>query len=191
MRRYVLASIRMALVTMVVLGIAYPLAVTGVAQLAMPAGADGSLVTSGGRVVGSWLVGQRFTAPRYFHPRPSAAGVAGYDPVFSGASNLAPTSRTLVERVEAEVASAVSENPGLKAGAVPIDMVTASGSGLDPDISLANAYAQVARVAASRRVTEELVRGIVDEVAEGRQFGILGEPRVNVLRLNLALDART
>jgi len=190
MRRYVFASIRMAIVTMVVLGIAYPLLVTGLAQLAMPAQANGSLVTSGGTVVGSALIGQRFTQPKYFHGRPSAAGTDGYDPNASGASNLAPTSKALVDAVEARVATAVAENPGLSAGAVPIDMVTASGSGLDPDITLANAYAQAARVAAARDVTEEDVRGIVDEVAQGRQFGVLGEPRVNVLRLNLALDDR-
>jgi K+-transporting ATPase ATPase C chain len=191
MRRYVFASIRMAIVTMVVLGIAYPLAVTGLAQLTMPAQANGSLVTSGGTVVGSALIGQRFTQPKYFHGRPSAAGTDGYDPNASGASNLAPTSKALVDRVEADVASAVKENPGLSAGAVPIDMVTASGSGLDPDITLANAYAQVARVAAARGMTGSAVRGMVDSVATGRQFGVLGEPRVNVLRLNLALDARS
>ena len=180
----------MALVTMVVLGIAYPLAVTGLAQLAMPVQANGSLLTSGGKVVGSSLIGQVFTEAKYFHGRPSAAGAEGYDPRASGASNLAPTSKALVDAVAARVATAVAENPGLRAGAVPVDMVTASGSGLDPDITLANAYAQAARVAAARDVTEEDVRGIVDEVAQGRQFGVLGEPRVNVLRLNLALDDR-
>jgi K+-transporting ATPase ATPase C chain len=188
-RRYVFASIRMAVVTMVVLGVVYPLTVTGLAQLTMPAQANGSLVVAGGRVVGSSLIGQRFTEPKYFHGRPSAAGADGYDPRASGASNLAPTSQTLVDRVSADVASAVGEHPGLRPGTVPVDMVTASGSGLDPDITLANAYAQVARVAGARGVTESVVRGIVDDVAEGRQFGVLGEPRVNVLRLNLALDA--
>lgn len=191
MRRYVFASIRMAIVTMVVLGIAYPLAVTGLAQLAIPAQANGSLVTSGGTVVGSSLIGQAFTEAKYFHGRPSAAGADGYDPGASAASNLAPTSKALVDGVAARVATAVAENPGLKPGAVPVDMVTASGSGLDPDITLANAYAQVARVAAARGVTEAVLRGIVGSVAQGRQFGVLGEPRVNVLRLNLALDARS
>lgn len=189
MRRYVFASIRMAIVTMVVLGIAYPLAVTGLAQLAMPAQANGSLVTSGGTVVGSSLIAQAFTEPKYFHSRPSAAGADGYDPGASAASNLAPTSKTLVDAVAARVATAVAENPGLSAGSVPVDMVTASGSGLDPDITLASAYAQTARVAKARGMTEAALRGIVDEVAQGRQFGVLGEPRVNVLRLNLALDA--
>ena len=189
MRRYVFASIRMALVTLVVLGVAYPLAMTGLAQVLMPSLADGSLVKSAnGTVIGSSLIGQSFTDAKYFHGRPSAAG-AGYDPSASGASNLAPTSRVLADAVKARVAAAVAENPGLSAGAVPVDMVTASGSGLDPDITLANAYAQVARVAAARGVQPASVRSLVDATVTGRQLGFLGEPRVNVLRLNLALDA--
>jgi K+-transporting ATPase ATPase C chain len=189
MNRYVVASIRMALVTMVVLGLAYPLAVTGVAGLLMPARAGGSLVTRGGTVVGSALIGQRFTDAKYFHGRPSAAGADGYDATASGASNLAPTSQALADAVGVRVANAVAENPGLTPGKVPVDMVTASGSGLDPDITLANAYAQVARVASARGMSETAVRALVDGNATGRQFGVLGEPRVNVLLLNLALDA--
>jgi K+-transporting ATPase ATPase C chain len=189
MSRYVVASIRMALVTMVVLGLAYPLAVTGVAGLLMPARAGGSLVTRGGTVVGSALIGQRFTDAKYFHGRPSAAGADGYDATASGASNLAPTSQALADAVGVRVANAVAENPGLTPGKVPVDMVTASGSGLDPDITLANAYAQVARVASARGMSETAVRALVDGNATGRQFGVLGEPRVNVLLLNLALDA--
>ena len=190
MNRYVYASIRMALLTLVVLGLVYPLAVTGLAQVFMPAQANGSLVTSSnGTIVGSSLIGQGFTDAKYFRGRPSAAGADGYDATASSASNLAPTSKALVDSVASRVASAVAENPGLKAGAVPVDMVTASGSGLDPDITLANAYAQVARVAAARGMTDAAVRGIVDANVTGRQFGILGEPRVRVLLLNLTLDA--
>jgi K+-transporting ATPase ATPase C chain len=189
MNRYVVASIRMALVTMVVLGLAYPLAVTGVAGLLMPARAGGSLVTRGGTVVGSALIGQRFTDAKYFHGRPSAAGADGYDATASGASNLAPTSQALADAVGVRVANAVAENPGLTPGKVPVDMVTASGSGLDPDITLANAYAQVERVASARGMSQAAVRALVDGNVTGRQFGVLGEPRVNVLLLNLALDA--
>lgn len=190
MRRYAFASIRMALVTLLILGVVYPLAVTGIAQVVYPGQANGSLVRAAdGTVIGSALIGQRFTGATYFHGRPSAAGARGYDPASSGASNLAPTSKTLVDRVRAEVAAARRDEPGLGAGAVPVDMVTASASGLDPDITLANAYAQVARVAKARALPEWVVRGIVDTQAMGRQFGALGEPRVNVLLLNLALDA--
>jgi K+-transporting ATPase ATPase C chain len=190
MNRYVYASIRMAVLTLVVLGLLYPLAVTGLAQVLMPAKANGSLVTSSnGTVLGSSLIGQSFTDAKYFHGRPSAAGADGYDATASSASNLAPTSQALVDSVTSRVASAVVDNPGLKSGAVPGDMVTASGSGLDPDITLANAYAQVARVATARGLTDATVRGIVDANVTGRQFGVLGEPRVRVLLLNLALDA--
>ena len=189
MKRYVFTSIRMALVTLVVLGIVYPLAVTGLAQVLMPARANGSLVSKDGKVLGSALIGQRFTDAKYFHGRPSAAGADGYDATASSASNLAPTSKALVDAVRARVATAVVENPGLKSGQVPVDMVTASGSGLDPDITLANAYAQVARVASARGLSESAVRKLVDGTVTGRQFGFLGEPRVNVLLLNLALDA--
>ena len=188
MRRYVFASIRMALVTMLILGLAYPLFVTGLAQAAFPAQANGSLVTgSDGSVVGSSLIAQGFAGAKYFHPRPSAAG-AGYDAAASGASNLGPTSRKLVDQVRARV-SAAGAADGLSSGAVPVDMVTASGSGLDPDITLANAYAQVARVARARGLTAAAVRSIVDAQATGRSLGLLGEPRVNVLLLNLKLDA--
>jgi len=190
MNRYVFTSIRMALLTLVVLGLAYPLAMTGVAQVAFPVQANGSLVKSAdGTVIGSALIGQNFTDAKYFHGRPSAAGADGYDPSASAASNLAPTSQTLVDAVAARVATAVAENPGLTSGTVPVDMVTGSGSGLDPDITLANAYAQVARVASARGMTDAAVRALVDSVVTGRQFGILGEPRVNVLALNLAIDA--
>jgi K+-transporting ATPase ATPase C chain len=189
MKRYILVSIRMALFTLVVLGLAYPLAMTGIAQVLMPAQSNGSLVKSAdGTVIGSSLIGQNFTAAKYFHGRPSAAGANGYDASASGASNLAPTSQALVDAVTSRVASAVAEDPGLVAGKVPIDMVTASGSGLDPDISIANALAQVARVAAARGMSADAVRTVVDVHIKGRTLGFLGEPRVNVLELNLALD---
>ena len=190
MKRYVVASIRMALFTLVVLGLAYPLAMTGIAQVLMPAQSNGSLVKSAnGTVVGSSLIGQNFTDAKYFHGRPSAAGADGYDASASGASNLAPTSKALVDAVTSRVASAVAEDPGLVAGKVPIDMVTASASGLDPDISIANALAQVARVAAARGMSADAVRNVVDAHITPRTLGLLGEPRVNVLELNLALDA--
>jgi len=139
-------------------------------------------------VVGSSLIGQQFALPEYFHPRPSAAGT-GYDGTASGGSNLGPTSRALAQRVRADVARLTKQEPGLRPGRVPADMATASASGLDPDITLASAEAQVARVAEARGISQYEVRRIIRSVQSDRQFGLLGEPRVNVLRLNLALDA--
>lgn len=188
MERYTIPAVRMALVTLVVLGLVYPLAITGIAQVAMPAKANGSLLTSGGTVVGSSLIGQAFTSAKYFHGRPSAAGADGYDALASGASNLAPTSKALMEAVAKRVGDSKRDFK-LMPGSVPVDMVTASGSGLDPDITLANAYAQVPAVAAARGMTADDVRRIVDSNLTRRQLGFLGEPRVNVLELNMALDA--
>jgi K+-transporting ATPase ATPase C chain len=182
-----IVAVRVALVTLVVLGLAYPLLMTGAAQVLFPYQANGSLVVVDGQAVGSALAGQVFAGSEYFHGRPSAAG-KGYDGTASAASNLAPTSRALVDRVREDVALAVDANPGLVAGGVPVDMVTASGSGLDPDITLANAYAQAARVAAVRGMQVADVRALIDRVVIGRQLGFLGEVRVNVLELNLALD---
>lgn len=185
--RHTLIAIRMAVVTIIVFGVIYPLAITGIAQVAFPRQANGSLVRDGGRVVGSELIGQQFTGAGYFHPRPSAAG-SGYDAAASSGSNLGPTSRKLADDVRQRTRSATQENPGLKRGQTPVDMVTASGSGLDPDISVANAYAQIPRVAKERGLTEAVVKRLVDRDTTERQWSFLGERRVNVLRINRALD---
>jgi K+-transporting ATPase ATPase C chain len=185
--RYVGTAIRMMIVTAVLLGILYPLAMTGLAQLALRDKANGSLVKRNGRVIGSSLIAQGFTSARYFSPRPSAAG-SGYDAMASSASNLGPTSKALVARVQAGVARALAADPGLRRGAVPVDMITASASGLDPDITIADARAQAPRVAAARGVPLARVLALITQHTAGRQLSLLGEPRVNVLELNLALD---
>ena len=189
MWRHAMIAVKLTLVTVLLLGVLYPLTVTGLAQVLFPRQANGSLLREHGQVIGSALLGQSFTRPEYFHPRPSAAG-AGYDATASGGSNLGPTSRALLTRVRGELGRLTRENPGLPADRVPVDMVTASASGLDPDISLANAAAQVAHVARARGWQEEEVRRVLNANTTSRQFGLLGEPRVNVLRVNRALDAR-
>lgn len=186
MKKNVLISIWFTLATTVLLGIFYPLVVTGLAQLLFPRQANGELITANGKLIGSHLIGQPFTEPGYFYSRPSAAGAAGYDPTASGGSNLGPTNKTLIDRVSASVKSLQATNPHTP---VPADLVTTSGSGLDPDISPAAAEFQIPRVAKERRMSEQEVRTLVLQHTEGRQFGFLGEPRVNVLDLNLALDA--
>lgn len=181
-------AIRMALVTLVLTGILYPLMTTGLAQLLFPARANGSLVTDdGGRVVGSELLGQRFRGPWYLHPRPSAAGKDGYDAASSSASNLGPTSKALRDRVEAEIDRLRKENPTASA-TIPADLVTTSGSGLDPHVSVAGALWQVDRIASARGVTRERVAAVIRAQVEGRDLGFLGEARVNALLANLALD---
>jgi potassium-transporting ATPase KdpC subunit len=188
MKRNLMISIWMTLATTVLLGILYPLAVTELAQWIFPRQASGELINSGGKLQGSSLIGQPFSSPGYFHSRPSAAGPAGYDPnaASGGASNLGPTNSALIARVKADVDHAQAENPG---AAIPADMVTTSGSGLDPHISPSSAEFQVPRVAKERAMTEAEVRLVVQRHTEGRQLGFLGEPRVNVLELNLELNA--
>ena len=183
-------AVLMVIVLTVLLGIVYPLAMTGLSQLIFPGQANGSLVRdSAGNVVGSALLGQNFSNPEYFHPRPSAAGTDGYDATSSGGSNLGPTNQKLIDTAR-DRATAYREENGLAAEApVPVDAVTASASGLDPDISPANALIQAGRVAKARNLTEDQVRSLVNEYTEGRTLGILGEPRVNVLQLNRAVDA--
>jgi len=186
MRKNLLTAILMTLVTTLLFGVLYPLAITGLAQLLAHDPANGQLLTKNGKIIGSRIIGQTFTADGYFHSRPSAAG-AGYDATSSGGSNLGPTNKTLIDRVGADVQRLQAENPGVP---IPVDLVTASGSGLDPHISPAAAEFQIRRVARARKISEAELRAIVAQHTEGRQFGFLGEARVNVLELNLDLDER-
>lgn len=181
-----ITAILMTVVTTVMLGFVYPLVVTGLAQVIFPHQANGSLIKNqAGEIIGSEIIGQPFAAPGYFVSRPSAAGVAGYDAGASGGSNLGPTSQKLLDRVRADVEKYKAENPGAP---VPVDLATTSASGLDPHISPASAEFQIPRVARERNSSETEIRRLVAQFAEDRQFGFLGEPRVNVLLLNLELD---
>ena len=185
MKKNLMTAILMTIVTTILLGLVYPLAVTGLSQVLFKDKANGQLIERNGVVVGSKLIGQPFSSPGYFRSRPSAAGAAGYDAGASSGSNLGPTSKKLIDRVKADVEKLQAENPGKP---IPVDLVTTSASGLDPHISPAAADFQVPRVARERGMSEEEVRRAVSEFTEGRQFGFLGEPRVNVLLLNLKLD---
>ena len=188
MKKNLITAILMTIATTVLLGILYPLLVTGLAQLIFPKQANGELIHGKDEVViGSRLIGQPFSGPGYFHSRPSAAGAAGYDASASGGSNLGPANAQLITRVNGDVAKLQAENPGVP---IPVDLVTTSASGLDPDISPAAAEFQIRRVAAERKISEAEVARLVQENSENRQWGFLGEPRVHVLELNIALDAR-
>lgn len=184
--RNLVAAVLMTIVTTVILGVLYPLAVTGLAQVAFPDKANGQLIERNGTVVGSKIIAQAFSSPGYFRPRPSAAGT-GYDAANSAGTQLGPTNKKLIDAVTANVEAARKENPNAP---VPIDLVTASASGLDPHISVAAADFQVPRVARERGIAEADVRSLVKAHTDGRSLGFFGEPRVNVLELNLALDAQ-
>jgi potassium-transporting ATPase KdpC subunit len=178
-------SLTFTVVTTIVFGLLYPLAVTGLAQMLFPNKANGQLIERNGKLVGSRIIGQTFTSPAYFHGRPSSAGT-GYDPLASGGSNLGPTNKTLIERVNTDVQKLQAENPAVP---VPIDLVTSSASGLDPDISPASAEFQIARVGRARNTTPQDLLALIQKHTRARDWGFLGEPRVNVLELNLELDA--
>lgn len=183
----ILPELRIKLFLTLLLGVIYPLAMTGISQVLFPHQANGSLLKSGDKVIGSELIGQNFAKPYYFQGRPSAAGNDGYDGTASAGSNFGATNKKLVDRVQAAVEKFRKENPGYN-GPIPADLLTTSASGLDPHISPDSAAAQVARVAAARNADQEKIRAVVAQFTEGPDLGLLGEPRVNVLRLNLALD---
>jgi len=185
MKKNLVIALWFTLVTTVMFGILYPLAVTGLAQVLFPSKANGQLVERNGKIVGSRIIGQSFTAPGYFHSRLSSAGT-GYDATLSSGSNLGPTNKTLLDRVKGDVAKAAAENSSTP---VPIDLVTSSGSGLDPHISPAAAEFQIPRVARERKISEADLRALVQKFTQERQFGVLGEPRINVLELNLELNS--
>ena len=189
MWRQSLIGLRMTLMLTILTGLLYPGLVTGICQMIFPNQANGSLIVKNGHVIGSALIGQSFTRREYFQPRPSAAGNDGYDPTASGGSNLGPTSQKLADRVKSSIAQFRKDNPDF-AGPIPADLVTASGSGLDPQLSPASISAQAPRVAVARGISINQIQQLASEFTEGRELGFLGEPRVNVMRLNIALDER-
>jgi len=186
MKKNLITAILMTVATTILLGIVYPLVVTGLAQLIFPKQANGQLIEKNGKTIGSSIIAQAFSSPGYFHPRPSFAG-NGYDPTNSGGSQLGPTNQKLIDRVKGDMANAQAENPNTP---VPIDLVTGSASGLDPHITPAAAEFQLLRVAKERGISVDQLRSLVQKHTEDRQFGFMGEPRVNVLELNLELDER-
>jgi K+-transporting ATPase ATPase C chain len=189
MWRQSLIGLRMTLMLTILTGLLYPGLVTGICQMIFPNQANGSLIVKNGHVIGSALIGQSFTRREYFQPRPSAAGVDGYDPTASGGSNLGPTSQKLADRVKSSIAQFRKDNPDFT-GPIPADLLTASGSGLDPHLSPASISAQAPRVAVARGISIDQIQQLASEFTEGRELGFLGEPRVNVMRLNSALDER-
>src|SRR5438876_7028275 len=184
MRKNLITAVLMTIATTILLGVGYPMIVTGIAQVIFPDKANGQLMHRNGKIVGSRIIGQAFTGPGYFHSRPSAAG-NGYDAANSGGTNLGPTNQKLIDRVRQDAVTLQAENPGKP---IPIDLVTTSASGLDPDISPAAAEFQVPRVAKARNLSQDKVRALVTEMTQDRFLGILGERRISVLKLNLALD---
>jgi len=184
MKKNLLTAVLMTIATTILLGIAYPLLITGIAQVLFPGKANGQLIQIDGKTVGSRIIGQGFSGPGYFHPRPSSAG-NGYDAANTNGSQLGPTNQKLIDRVKGDVATAQADHPGM---AVPIDLVTASASGIDPHITPAAAEFQLSRIAKERSTSIDHLRALVAKHTEGRQLGILGEARVNVLELNLELD---
>ena len=189
MWRQSLIGLRMTLMLTILTGLLYPGLVTGICQMIFPNQANGSLIVKNGHVIGSALIGQSFTRREYFQPRPSAAGIDGYDPTASGGSNLGPTSQKLADRVKSSIAQFRKDNPDFT-GPIPADLLTASGSGLDPQLSPASISAQAPRVAVARGISINQIQQLASEFTEGRELGFLGEPRVNVMRLNIALDER-
>ncbi|MDM7994113.1 MAG: potassium-transporting ATPase subunit KdpC [Acidobacteriota bacterium] len=189
MIKQLIPALRIALSLTVLTGLIYPMIVTGLCQRLFPVQANGSLIEHDGRIIGSDLIGQRFSRPEYFHPRPSTSGSCGYDASASGGSNLGPTSRKLADRVQSDISRIRMENPDYR-GLIPADMATASGSGLDPHISPASARVQASRIARARHASIEQIESLLRHFTENPDLGFLGEPRINVLRLNIALDRR-